>query len=181
MNAWVLLLRGVNVGGRGKLAMSDLRALLSKLGVRNVGSYIQSGNVVFTGVIDARHFGEIVEEEILAHHGFRPRAVVFSRESFTGILADYPWPEAKHDPTSGHIWFLSERPDAPDLEALAKRAAPNERFHLDGWAFYLHAPDGIGQSKLAQKVERYLGVPATARNLNTVMKLAALLEGLGEG
>jgi uncharacterized protein (DUF1697 family) len=180
MNAWVLLLRGVNVGGHGKLPMADLRRLLTRLGLRNVTPYIQSGNVVFTGVIDARHFGEIVETEIEAEHGFRPRALVLSAETFAAILRACPWPQALNDPTSAHIWFLAERPTAPALKEMAALAAPSERFHLDDWAFYLHAPDGIGRSKLATKAEQLLGVPATARNLNTVTKLAELLADLAE-
>ncbi|GKY87538.1 DUF1697 domain-containing protein [Sinisalibacter aestuarii] len=180
MNAWVLLLRGINVGGNHALRMSDLRALLATLGVRNVASYIQSGNLVFTGVIDARNFGEIVEDEIEAQRGFRPRAMVFSRENFGEIVAAYPWPDAFGDPTSGHIWFLAARPTAPDMDELGKLAASSERFRLTDSAFYLHAPDGIGRSKLAEKVERHVGVAATARNLNTSLKLREMLEGLGE-
>jgi uncharacterized protein (DUF1697 family) len=180
MNVWVLLLRGINVGGHGALPMAELRALLGRLGPRHVKTYIQSGNIVFSGVIDARSFGEIVEDEIEAHHGFRPRAMVFSVETFTDILNAYPWPEAFDEPKSGHIWFLAERPTAPALKKLAALCAPTERFQLDTWAFYLHAPDGIGRSKLAEKVERLLGVPATARNLNTATSLASMADDLAQ-
>lgn len=178
MNAWVLLLRGINVGGHGKLAMADLRALLATLGVKNVSTYIQSGNAVFTGIIDARGFAGLLEDEIETHHGLRPRALVLSRDRFEEIAAAYPWPEAKADPTSGHIWFLADPPDAPDLETLETLANPTERFSLTPHAFYLHAPNGIGRSKLAEKAERLLGVPVTARNLGSVAKLSGLLTAL---
>lgn len=178
MNAWVLLLRGINVGGHHKLPMSTLKALLATLGVKDIATWIQSGNAVFSGVIDARGFGDLIEDEIQSHLGFRPRALVFSRESFTEIVAAYPWPEARDDPTSGHIWFLSRTPEAPAMATLTKRAAPSERFALSDRAFYLHAPEGIGRSKLAEKVETALGVPATARNLNTATNLIAMLDAM---
>lgn len=180
MNAWVLLLRGINVGGNNVLPMAELRALLATLGARNISTYIQSGNAVFTGLIDSRGFGALLEDEIQSQMGFRPQALVLSRESFTEILDAYPWPEAKDDPKSGHIWFLTDKPSAPDLKTLGKFASARERFELRDDVFYLHAPDGIGRSKLAEKVERLLGVSATARNLNTSMKVAALLDAFDE-
>lgn len=178
MNAWVLLLRGINVGGHAKLRMSDLKAILATLGAQHIETYIQSGNAVFTGVIDARGFARLLEDEIQAQNGFRPQALVLSGESFAEILGACPWPEAKADPTSSHIWFLADQPPTPELEKLAALATKSERFALGDRAFYLHAPDGIGRSKLAANAERLLGVPATARNINTVMKLGALLEAL---
>lgn len=180
MNAWALLIRGVNVGGYGRLPMADLRALLTTLGARNISTLIQSGNAVFTGVIDARAFGGLIEDEIEIAHGFRPRTLVLSRESYTAIVENYPWPEVRRDPTAGHIWFLGTPPAAPDIDALTALAAPGERIALTEGAFYLHAPDGIGQSKLAEKAERLLGVPATARNLNTATRLAEMLAALGK-
>jgi uncharacterized protein (DUF1697 family) len=178
MKAWVLLLRGINVGGHGKLPMAELRALLSSLGANDVASYIQSGNAVFTGTIDARSFGETIEDAIESAHGFRPRSLVLSEDAFASILAAYPWPEAFDNPNTGHIWFFSDAPDAPALDALEPLAAASERFKLGDHAFYLYAPDGIGRSKLAEKVERKLGVPTTARNLRTALKIADLLKAL---
>lgn len=180
MNAWALLLRGVNVGGRGKLPMADLRALLATLGVRNISTLIQSGNAVFTGVIDARSFGMILEDEIEAAHGFRPRALVYSRETFGEIRAGFPWPEVAREPAAGHVWFLAAPPAEPDLDGLAALAAKGERWHLADEAFYLHAPGGIGTSRLAERAERLLGVAATARNLNTVTRIADMLDSLAE-
>lgn len=179
MNPWVLLLRGVNVGGRNILPMASLRAILKNLNVGQVRTILQSGNAVFVGVIDARAFGEVVEEQIEVHHGFRPRAMVLSGESFAQVAESYPWPEAKSDPKTGHIWFL-DRATQASLEPLQKLAASSERLALGDTALYLHAPDGIGRSKLAQQAETLLGVPATARNLATVQKITALLAGLHE-
>ena len=179
MNAWVLLLRGINVGGRNMLPMAQLRRLLKGLGVKQVKTVVNSSNAVFTGVIDARAFGEIVEDVIRAEHGFRPRSLVLSRERFLDIARAYPWPEARQDLTSGHIWFF-DQPTATAPGVLREIAAPTERVALGDGGLYLHAPDGIARSKLAERAERLLGVPATARSLNTVARLATLLRGLRE-
>ena len=178
MNGWVLLLRGINVGGRNLLPMAKLRALLGELGVREIASSVQSGNVVFDGIIAADSFEEIVETEIAARFGFRPRALVLSAESFREIAAAYPFEAAQDAPKTGHIWFCSAPPrgDAEKMEALA---APSERFAFGpNNAFFLHAPEGIGRSVLAARAEKILGVPATARNLNTVDRLLALLDAM---
>lgn len=177
MNAWVLLLRGLNVGGRNRLAMAPLRGMLKRLGLRQVRSVLQSGNLVFTGVIDARAFGGIVEDVIAEAHGFRPRALVLSGDSFGEIAAAYPWPEAWGDPTRGHVWFL-DRPSETPLAALTRIAAPRERVALTERALYLHAPDGIGRSKLAARAEDLLGVATTARNLATIQRITGLLGAL---
>lgn len=174
MSAWVLLLRGINVGGAGKLAMADLRALLATLGAQNVTTYIQSGNAVFTGEIDPADFAPRLEAAIETHHGFRPNALILSGEGFQQIANAFPWPEAWEIPAQGHIWFLASPPGTPDLEELAALASPSERFSVTPQALYLHAPDGIGRSKLAAKIERLLGVPATGRNLGSISKLSAL-------
>ncbi|HHS94736.1 MAG TPA: DUF1697 domain-containing protein [Rhodobacterales bacterium] len=178
MSAWVLLLRGINVGGKGKLPMANLRALLDTLGAQNVTTYIQSGNAVFTGEIDPADFAPRLEAAIETHHGFRPSALVLSGARFRQIADAFPWPEAWETPAQGHIWFLASPPDRPDLAALEDLASPSERFTLTQQALYLHAPDGIGRSKLAAKAERLIGVPATARNLGSVSKLIALCAAL---
>lgn len=177
MNPWVLLLRGINVGGRNKLQMAPLRATLKRLGLQQVRSVLQSGNVVFTGVIDARAFGAIAEDVIAAEHGVRTRALVLSGDSFAAIAAGYPWPEAWRDPSTGHVWFL-DRPSETPLEALKRLAAPRERVALTDAALYLHAPDGIGRSKLAAEAGKRLGAAATARNLATVQRITGLLGAL---
>lgn len=175
MTRWVMLLRGINVGGTGTLRMADLRALLEKLGGQHVDTYIQSGNVVFSGLVDADAFGEIVAAEIELAHGFRPRVLVVAEEDFREICRNYPFRDAFEAPKTGHVWFLSG-PATPDAAALSALAADSERFEIAERAFYLHAPDGIGRSKLAERAERLLGVPATARNLNTCQKLVAMLD-----
>ena len=103
---------------------------------------------------------------------FRIRISVITRS----VRAARSWFDA---PKTGHVWFLTKPADMLP-PGLATRAAPGERFALGPGAFYLHAPDGIGRSKLAANVEHEFGQPATARNLNTLNQLAALLDGMQE-
>ena len=176
---WVLLLRGVNVGGAGRLAMADLRTVLADLGAARAATYIQSGNAVFTGAFEPEPLARRIEAEIAVRHGFRPVALVFAAADLMAARDGFPFPQAFDDPRTGHVWFLTG-PAAPDHEAIAALAAPTERYALERDRFSLHAPDGIGRSRLAQKVETLLGTPATARNLNTVMKICDMTTTMGD-
>jgi len=175
MTIWIALLRGINVGGNNLLPMKDLRALLESAGLMQVRTHIQSGNCVFeTGEIDPRALEQLIADAIDGAFGFRPNVLVLSADNFAAALAANPYPEGLDDPKTVHFSFLAEPASNADLPALEALRAESERFHLTGEVFYLHAPDGIGRSKLAAQVERHLGVAATARNLRSVMKIAAL-------
>jgi uncharacterized protein (DUF1697 family) len=82
-----------------------------------------------------------------------------------------PFPKAEAESKSVHLYFLAKTPKDPDLEALNRLKSGKESFKLMDDVFYLHAPDGIGRSKLAARAEKLIGVEATARNWNTVTKL----------
>lgn len=171
----VCLLRGVNVGGHGRLPMKALVSLCEGLGLTEVRTYVQSGNVVFRAPRPpSAALAAKLRAAIQAQHGFSPAVLLLSGEQFCDALDGNPFPEAEGKAL--HLYLLESVPPAPELAALTKLAGPNERFVLDGARFWLHAPDGIGRSKLAPAVERKLGVPATARNENTLRALRALLE-----
>ena len=178
----IALLRGINVGGHNRLKMAALRSDLEGLGLRNVRTYIQSGNVVFqydAGEIGAEECGDLAERiasTIDEEHGFRPRTLVFPADRLVRAMAENPFPEAEAEPKRLHLYFLADQPTQPDESAIEESAATTERWELRGDVFYLHAPDGIGRSKLARSVERYLGVQATARNWRTVAKLRELAD-----
>jgi len=162
-------LRGINVGGNNKLPMGDLRKLLENLGLHQVQTYIASGNVVFQGEEQERDVLEArISAAIKAQHGFEPRILILERQELESAVRANPFPDAVSEPKTLHLYFLTAEPESPDLEALAALKTDNERFELKGKLFYLNAPDGIGRSKLAEKVDRYLGVATTARNWRTV-------------
>ncbi|WP_108659255.1 DUF1697 domain-containing protein [Acuticoccus kandeliae] len=176
MATFIVLLRGINVGGRGTLAMKDFRALLEGLSYEGVATYIQSGNAVFAAKGKAAAVERAVGEAIEAAHGFRPDVIAMELGAFAKAAAANPYGET--DPGRVHAFFLAEKPKNPDLAALAALAAGDEAFTLTDRVFFLHAPGGIGRSKLAAKAERALGVPTTARNMKTVAAILALAEGV---
>ena len=97
--------------------------------------------------------------------------LILSADQLEDAIESNPFPEAEAEPKTLHLFFLAWAPAAPDIESLTEAKSPSERFHLTDHVFYLHAPDGIGRSKLAANAEKFLGVAATARNWRTVQKL----------
>lgn len=177
VNTYIALLRGINVGGHNKLPMADLRTLLEEMGLNNVQSYIQSGNVVFqTERTDVAALALEIGNAIAAGYDFTPRVLLLNADAVRATMAANPFPKAEAEPKTLHLYFLAERPERPDVEMLDRLKAESEQFKLDDRVFYLFAPDGIGRSKLAERAERALGVAATARNWRTVSKVMALVE-----
>ncbi|MFZ0613580.1 MAG: DUF1697 domain-containing protein [Desulfobacterales bacterium] len=172
MNTYVALFRGINVGGKNSLSMKELVTILQDLGCRNVKTYIQSGNALFESKEkDAARFSKKMSVEIKKRRGFEPHVLLLGREEIEKALAENPFPEAEKDPKSLHVGFLASAPKDPDLKTLESLKRDNERFRLIDNRFYLHAPDGVGRSKLAASAERLLGVSMTDRNWRTVCKI----------
>jgi uncharacterized protein (DUF1697 family) len=178
MTAFVALLRGINVGGNNRLPMVELRTLLSTLGCEDVATYIQSGNAVFRHDKTAAELSLLISESLKTHFGFLVPVMVQTASEFGAIAAANPFATAEAEPKTLHIWFLRERATNANTERLDEIASESEMFRLTDSAFYLHAPEGIGRSKLASNVEKCLAVPATARNWRTLGKISALLEAL---
>lgn len=175
MSTWIALLRGINVGGNNVLPMKDLAAVLEELGCTDVATHIQSGNVVFEkSRSDATTLSKCIADTVLKNHGFKPRTLVLTVDEIEKAVASNPFTDAEVNPKSLQIFFLSKIPTSPEFEMLDSIKSRSESFALIGKAFYFHAPDGIGRSKLAARAEKLLGVDATARNWRTVSKLIAM-------
>ena len=178
---YVLLLRGINVGGHGRLPMVVLKELLGELGAGEVRTYIQSGNAVFAHVTTAsRELAQALEEAIENRQGFRPRALVLPLARLQEAAAANPFPQGTGDPKTLHLYFPATSPRAPRLENLKKLQNPTEEFALLEDVFYLYAPYGISRSRLAGQVESALGEPCTARNWRTVQKLLEMAGDLDQ-
>ncbi|MCH9695438.1 MAG: DUF1697 domain-containing protein [Gammaproteobacteria bacterium] len=175
MARYVVLLRGINVGGHNKLPMQALRDLLETLGCSNVTSYIQSGNAVFDFDGEANGLDLQIATSIEHGFGFRPTVLVLRGEVFAQIAAANPFKNEPVEANSLHVSFLIERASAPDHDRLRSLAADTERYALTENAFYLLAPDGLARSKIAANADRCLGVEVTARNWRTVCKLVEML------
>jgi len=170
MRTWIALLRGINVGRTRSLPMKELTALIQQLGGTDVRTYIQSGNAVFRHE-DARNLAAALSGAIERVHGFAPDIQMFDVEHLHAVVAANPFTEADVAPAALHVFFLARPAPAPDLAALERLRRDTERFLLTEQALYLHTPEGFGKSKLAERVENALGVPATARNWRTVSTL----------
>lgn len=177
MKTYIALFRGINVGGNHSLKMKDLVALLETLGADGVKTYIQSGNVVFRHrKADRTRLSGDISAAIRKSHGFEPRVLLLDLEDVESAVAANPFPEAESDPRSLHLYFPVDKVDSPDLESLESYRKDNERFELKDGVFYLHAPDGIGRSKLAERVNKALGVGTTTRNWRTVCRIMELAQ-----
>ncbi|MBK7895623.1 MAG: DUF1697 domain-containing protein [Anaerolineaceae bacterium] len=172
MNTIIALLRGINVGGHGKLPMRELKALLEGMGLANVQTYIQSGNVIFQSErADWPALAQEIGAAIGESHGFVPQVMLLRLADLETAVSHTPFPTTDEQHKTLHFYFLASAPPNPDLASLEAIKSETEQFALIDAVFYLHAPDGIGRSRLAVKVERALGVAATARNWRTVSKL----------
>lgn len=172
MHTHIALFRAINVGGKNTLPMKSLTTLLEHIGATEIRTYIQSGNAVFRHTsAEAAPIATRLIADIGKLHGFEPQILMLRREDILQACERNPFPEAVAEPASLHLGFLATTPTNPDLPKLASIKKDNERFQLDGRVFYLHAPDGVGRSKLAAGSERLLGVPMTDRNWRTVSKL----------
>lgn len=179
MKIYIALFRGINVGGRNMLPMKELVAILEDLGSRKIKSYIQSGNAVFANQkTDTSQLSKKIGVEIKLRHGFEPYVLLLELDDIETVIRKNPFPEAEADPKALHVGFLASAPKNPDLKALESLKIDSERFRLIDNVFYLHAPEGVGRSKLAARAEKLLGVPMTDRNWRTVCKIREMAQAL---
>lgn len=177
MALYLALLRGINVGGNTTLPMKELASIFRTLGYQDIRTYIQSGNVVFQsnktpGPMDAARIGKTIREK----HGIEPRVLILSKGALRHAIEANPFPT--QDGKALHFFFLQAEPKAPALERLSALKGGQEAYSLGDGVFYLLAPKGIGVSRLAPAIESALGVPVTARNWNTIHKLASMLDSV---
>jgi uncharacterized protein (DUF1697 family) len=164
----IALLRGINVGGNKMVAMSELRELAGRLGLKEARTLLQSGNLVFRSNKKPAQLETMLEKELEGVDVF-----VRTAEEWAEIVAGNAFPdEAKRDPARLVVMLLKKPASAAALRAaiVGREVARGDGRHL-----YLYYADGQGRSKLTNAViERTLGTRGTARNWNTVMKLASL-------
>ncbi|MEU9857635.1 DUF1697 domain-containing protein [Streptomyces sp. NPDC047974] len=176
---YALLLRGINVSGHRKLPMAELRELLEGLGHRDVRTYLQSGNAVFTtdGPGSESALATAVEQAIEERFGFACDCLVRDHGYLAAVEQACPFPADELEGKQLHAVYYSEQVTADRFAAVDAEALAPEAFALGDRVMYLHTPDGLGRSKLAETVMRpslNKGVVATARNWNTVRKLVEM-------
>ncbi len=172
----VALIRGINVGGRSQLSMTELRSTLSDAGFPDVRTHIQSGNLLITPVSGPKQLAKTLEQAIEERFGLTVHVITRTRKELGEIIARNPLLKPAMKPSSLHAIFLESAPAAEKVADLDPDRSPPDRFAVSGKEIYLHYPNGSGRSKLSlDYFERKLGVTGTARNWNTVTKLLELL------
>ncbi len=170
MKTFISLLRGINVGGQKIIRMEELRSLYQELGVSNIRTYVQSGNVIFDSTESDVNLSELIENQIMNVLGYS--VLIFLRDSndFQRIIKTNPFTTKRNeDPSKLHVTFLYRTPsqslvDIPD--------SVTDEFHIEGKEIYLFCPDGYGRTKLTNSLfERKLNIPCTTRNWKTVNAL----------
>jgi uncharacterized protein (DUF1697 family) len=177
VTTWVALLRGVNVGSGNRLPMADFRRSVESLGYADVTTYIQSGNVVFRSEDDEVTIAERIGAVVADAHGLSVPVVVRRGDELLGLVDRHPFAPLVDDPKLLHVAFLDRVCDTtsgPDSD----RWLP-DRWAVEGRELFLAYPGGSARSKMTiEQFERPWDVTATARNLNTVAKLAELVAAL---
>jgi uncharacterized protein (DUF1697 family) len=170
--AYAALLRGINVGGKNKVSMPELRVVFEELGFSDVATYVQSGNVVFR---TPRATAKAVEHRLEEVFGLKLAVVLRTGAQLSKVASRNPFRKSESNPKFLHVVFLDRKPPARAVERIDPERSPGDRFSLDGRELYLDYANGAGRTKLTlDYLERRLGVRGTARNWNTVLKLVEL-------
>jgi uncharacterized protein (DUF1697 family) len=174
------LIRGINVGGHKKVGMAELRAMFESLGLSDVKSLLQSGNVAFSGGHRRTLAGweRVLGEEAAKRLGLDAEFFVRTAKEWDALIAGNPFPrQAKADPARLVLTCLKDAPGKGKMDALRASIVGSEIVQADGRHLYTVFPDGIGTSRLTSALmEKKLGTRGTGRNWNTVLKLQRLAE-----
>lgn len=180
MQSYIAILRGINVSGKNKILMEDLRSLLSEMKLKDAKTYIQSGNIVFKsdGKLSNEKLAAKIEAGIKKKFGFDVPVIVRSEAELKKAIAANPFiKNKKTNPERMHITFLSSAPDKALLKTLETFSSPPDEFHIDGKEIFLHCPVSYGETKLSNNFfEKKLKVTATTRNWKTVNTLLEMCE-----
>jgi uncharacterized protein (DUF1697 family) len=181
MAAVISLLRAVNLGSYQKIKMDTLRALYESLEFKNVQTYVQSGNVVFTTAKrNLTQVGRQIEHAIEETFGFRPDVILRTPSEMRDVVARNPF--ASRDeihPSRLLITFLAGDPGEEARDKVRALKIHPEELHIHEREMFVYFPNGAGRSKLPiASIERALKMPGTARNWNSVLKLLEMAESL---
>lgn len=176
MSTFIGLLRGINVGGHNKVPMAELRPLCAEIGWKDVQTYIQSGNLVFTAGGAPAALEAEIERAIERHFGLTVSVIVRAAKDWPPYIKGNPFPEASEKEPNAVMLGLSKSPPKAGAEAgLRERATHGERIVQVGEALWIHFSDGVAGSKLSPGLlDRLVGSPVTTRNWRTVLKLGEM-------
>lgn len=167
MKTYIILLRGINVSGKNKLPMEELRKILNNLGFQNVQTYIQSGNIILSSEEGKSEVCQKIQEGILQKFGYDIPVLARTPNEWKKVIDNYPFSIENHKIVA--FAFLDSIPKETDIEIKGQK---EDKFKVVKDVVYLYCPSGFGKTKLTNKtLETKLKVTATTRNFKTTMKL----------
>lgn len=174
MTAYIILFRGV--GGATQLPTAPLRAALTNAGFDNVATYINSGNAVVKSGLGRDKVIKTIADLCREKFGFDKSIYAPTLAQWRDVIASNPFPDSVTPGNLLHAAWLEAAPKAEKIDALKAiaSAGDGDRFEVVGQIAYIHTPNGLSKSKLGARFDKGIGVPNTARNWNTVLKLEAL-------
>lgn len=178
MQIYVGLLRGVNVGGKNKMKMAEVKRVLEKLGLSHVRTYLQSGNVVFTSTESRESLQECIQDALGNAFGFTPNVILRTADDMKTIVTESPYKaEALKEGESIQVTMCKAEPEPNIAVILSHGIGGEDEFHIVGREIYCLYRQSVLDSKLASNFQK-LGKDVTTRNWNTVTKLAAIVHEL---
>lgn len=170
---YLILFRGV--GGKTQLPVKTLREKLTEAGFENVATYINSGNAIVRSGLNRKKVIAAIAEVCREEFDFDKAIFAPTLEEWNAVIANNPFPKAAiATPKYVHAALLETKPKAENIERIRSVAVQGEELQVIGDVAYLHTPHGFGTCKMAEKFDAWIGVTNTARNWNTVLKLAEL-------
>ncbi|MGB1042234.1 MAG: DUF1697 domain-containing protein [Tenacibaculum sp.] len=172
MKTYIVLLRGINVSGKNKLPMAELRQLLNELDFQNVQTYIQSGNIILRSDESKKVICKKIKNGIKTQFGYDVPVLARTVEEWKKVVANYPFPT--DNPKIVAFVFLDQKTEITEIEIKNKG---EDLFKIEEDMVYFYCSNGFGKSKLTNNVfEKKLNVIATTRNYKTTIKLLELAE-----
>lgn len=178
-NIYISMLRGINVSGKNIIKMETLKKVFEQLGFKNINTYLQSGNVIFSNSKSSSpaNLQSLITSEIKKNLGINPSVIVLTKDELKKIIEQCPFTEDKEKKFI-HYTFLSEPPRRYNLESINKKKAPNEEVFISERAVYLYCPNGYGKTKLNNSFfEKILQTNATTRNFRSTNNILKIMEG----
>ncbi len=172
---YIALLRGINVGGHNLIKMQDLKGLFTNLGLKNVKTYIQSGNVVFQSEENEQQLRQKIEEEIRTIYGYNVPVIIRTGLQWEQILSHCPYRDYLVDEgESVHISFMENEPSQEGINHLLTHKTEMEDIHILGTEIYLLLRQSFHTSKMTAQLHK-LGLQATIRNWKTIQKINTIV------
>jgi uncharacterized protein (DUF1697 family) len=178
-NAYVALLRGVNVGGKNTLPMKALSDIFGEAGCGAVRTYIQSGNVIFTASTGiSNRLPGLVSARIAKRFGYKTRVIIRTADEFAGAVRKNPFLKSGAEEGSLHLMFLAGLPDPRNVRDLDPDRSPPDSYIVRGREVYLRLPNGVARTKLTNAYfDAKLATTGTQRSWRTVLNLLDMLKG----